>query len=88
MCSREIAHYERLNNSLPEPKIEFFNLVQEQHHPGLEHRGISKETALRRMHVLTAEGDIVRNAEAFVQIWTRMPYWNWIVPFTKLPVRC
>ena len=86
LCAREIAHYQRLNESLPEPAVDFHNIAGEGPlPPALEVRGISRDAALRRMHVLSADGEMVRNAEAFVEFWARMPYWRWLVPLTKVP---
>ena len=85
LCSREIAHYQKLNDSQPQRTCEFIDLTKGPLHPELEKREITRETALSRMHVLRPDGEIVRNADAFCEIWAAMPYWRWLVPFTRLP---
>lgn len=49
----------------------------------LEAYNIDIPQAFRRMHVLTEAGAVVKNAEAFVEIWARLPYWKALVPPIK-----
>jgi predicted DCC family thiol-disulfide oxidoreductase YuxK len=80
LCSREIAHYQGL-----ESDVLFLNLFDYTQLTTvgslLAEHNIKLEDAKRRMHILTEEQKVVRNAEAFVEIWRRMPYWRVIVPF-------
>ena len=89
LCTKEIAHYQRINATARAPfgNIKFLNLVGGDSIVDslLEEVQVTKEDALRRMHVVTEQGQVVMNAEAFVEMWRRLPYWRVIVPFCSIP---
>ena len=78
LCRKEIAHYEGL-----ESDVRFSNLFDSDSKTLLEKYNIQFDDALERMHVVTEQEEIVRNAEAFREIWRRMPYWKYAVPFLE-----
>tara|TARA_B100000795_G_C22791676_1_gene437273 strand:- start:1903 stop:2535 length:633 start_codon:yes stop_codon:yes gene_type:complete len=84
LCAKEIKHYKNLAKS-NEIDIVFLNLFDYTQLTTigslLERHDIKLEDARKRMHIITEHEKVVRNAEAFVEIWRRMPYWRMIVPF-------
>ena len=51
----------------------------------LEQVQVTKDDAMRRMHVVTEDAKVVTNADAFREMWARLPYWRGIVPFCAIP---
>lgn len=41
-------------------------------------RGIGLSDAMARMHVIDSDGQVRTGAEAFIAMWSCLPYWNWI----------
>ena len=89
LCSKEIAHYQRLNAAAKPPfgQVVFLDIVESE--PVLEDLldqvGVTKQDAMRRMHVVTEDARVVKNADAFREMWARLPYWRAIVPFCSIP---
>ena len=81
LCSREIQHYKNLSTDNDVLFLDLFDYTQLTTVGSLlSKHEIKLEDARKRMHVLTEDEKIVRNAEAFVEIWRRMPYWRILVP--------
>jgi|TARA_B110000091_G_C13799551_1_gene469516 predicted DCC family thiol-disulfide oxidoreductase YuxK len=88
LCKREIQHYKNLVNADTSPSavpvlfLDLFDYTQLTTIGALlaEHE-IDLESARKRIHVLTEEEQVIHSAEAFVEIWRRMPYWRILVPF-------
>jgi predicted DCC family thiol-disulfide oxidoreductase YuxK len=82
LCSREIQHYKNLSTDNDVLFLDLFDYTQLTTVGSLlSKHEIKLEDARKRMHVLTEDEKIVRNAEAFVEIWRRMPYWRMLIPF-------
>jgi len=47
--------------------------------------GLSKETLMRRFHVVTPEGILLSGAAAFVFVWKQLPGWRWLARLASLP---
>jgi predicted DCC family thiol-disulfide oxidoreductase YuxK len=89
LCTKEIAHYQRLNAKAAPPfgEVVFLNLVGGEVvvEDLLEQMQVTKDDAMRRMHVVTEDAKIVTSADAFREMWARLPYWRGIVPFCAIP---
>lgn len=48
--------------------------------------GLDRSTALARMHVRRADGQLLQGAAAFAEIWAALPRWRWLARFARLPV--
>ena len=85
LCSREIQHYKNLANnddSVPILFLDLFDISQLTTVGSLlAQHDIKLEDARKRIHVLTEEEEVIHSAEAFREIWRRMPYWRVVVPF-------
>ena len=80
VCSREIAFYKRQAGA---ENMDWFNLHDartDEVAPGL-----TKQTALARFHVLTAEGEIVSGARAFSAIWSGLPRFRALAVMSGVP---
>jgi predicted DCC family thiol-disulfide oxidoreductase YuxK len=80
LCSREIAWYRH------QPTGEVIRWVdltrcEEAALP----RGIGREAALRRFHVVDADGRLVSGAAAFVRLWHAYPRLSRIARLARLP---
>ncbi len=80
LCDREISHYKSLKSD-----IVFLNLFDGEHQASVEELaercGFDIETAKARMHVIMEDDSVVRNAEAFREMWRRLPF-----PWSALPI--
>ena len=100
LCAREIAHYQRINAAAaaanasagtagsPLGRVQFMDLSDHNDVAvglTLQKINVSRDMATRRMHVITEDDEVVMNAEAFVEIWKRMPYWRALPPLLSLP---
>lgn len=47
--------------------------------------GLNRSSALARLHVRQANGDLVSGARAFVVIWQTLPHWRWLALISKMP---
>lgn len=71
LCRREVDHYRRLDVA---GQIRWINIDRQPER--LEAYGVKRLDGLRRLHVLTAEGQMVRGANAFAAIWSALPYYR------------
>lgn len=71
MCSREIAHYRKLQGS---DAIQWVDVHDDD--GKLERHGLDKETALARFHVLDAQGEWKTGAFGFIEMWHYLPRWR------------
>ena len=68
VCSREIAAYKKMD---PSREIHWTDL--NGGHTRFIAEGVTRESALRRFHVLTPEGTILVGVDAFHALWTILP---------------
>jgi predicted DCC family thiol-disulfide oxidoreductase YuxK len=80
VCSLEITFYQR------RPGGESFAWVDvTQADEAALGPGLSRETALARMHVRRADGTVVDGAAAFAEIWRGMPGLRWLGRVLLIP---
>lgn len=80
ICSREVAHYRGLDAA---GRIAWRDIAAEP--SASDEAGVSCEAAMARMHAMTAEGDVVSGARAFIEIWRRTPGWGWAARLLSVP---
>lgn len=81
LCSREIRHYKRI---APDTAYLWIDITRDPE--PLKAHGIAVEDALRIMHVQDQNGEMHRGVDAFVTLWSEMPYWRRLRPIVKLPL--
>lgn len=70
-CTAEINHYRTLKTCHP---IEWLGISENSHL--LSEFGYTKEQLLRYLHVLRADGVVVKGAAAFTTIWSSLKYYH------------
>lgn len=68
LCSKEIAHYRRMDRT---QQVRWIDLTQAADE--LAAVGLDIATAMRRLHVRDAQGRLLSGVPAFVAIWRRLP---------------
>ncbi|WP_295542945.1 thiol-disulfide oxidoreductase DCC family protein [uncultured Thiohalocapsa sp.] len=68
LCSKEIAHYRRLDRA---GRVRWVDITRDTH--ALAAVGLDQATAMRRLHVCDATGQLVQGVPAFVAIWRQLP---------------
>lgn len=78
VCSKEIATYQRLKGG------ESINWVDAStcHEQELG-KALDRPSALARLHVRDANGNLVDGAAAFVEIWKHLPSLAWLTPIAS-----
>ncbi len=73
ICSREIAQYRRARGA---DRLDFIDVAT----CDLATLGpdLTRAAALARMHVRTADGQMVSGAAAFAALWQSLPGWAWL----------
>ena len=80
LCRREVAFYRRLDWR---GRIAWADVARDD--AALRLCPIDRKTARARLHLARADGGLASGAEAFVEIWRRLPGFHLLVPFTRLP---
>lgn len=83
ICDREVKVYKKLN--LLDNRVEFCDISKLDDHSILDKYGISKSQAMDKLHVLDTDGKMRTGVEGFLTIWQRLPYFNRLLPFFKIP---
>ena len=52
---------------------------------GRDFETLDKTTALKRFHVLVADGRLLSGAEGFAHLWLALPAWRWLGRIVLLP---
>jgi predicted DCC family thiol-disulfide oxidoreductase YuxK len=80
LCSREIAYYKRIAAS---DRFEWIDISRDQR--TLANIGIAYESAMKHLHVEDDDRKIHRGVDAFILIWTHLPYWNVVGRLADIP---
>ena len=68
LCSKEINHYRRCDK-----KMQFDWIDIQAGSDWLSQLGIGQNDAMHELHVLRADGVIVKGVAAFASIWSKLP---------------
>ncbi len=71
VCRREIAHYRRLDHAR---RLVWHDI--HAHPETLDDHGIDRLDAMRRFHVIDADGQVRSGADAFTVVWAELPGWR------------
>lgn len=85
ICGTEIDHYRRYaaDRAL---SLGWQDVSDGADAPLLAAHGVDRETAKRRLHVVTADGRLLAGVDAFRALWAEMPRYRWLARFVGLPV--
>jgi len=78
LCSREIAHYRRLDRNA---NLRWVDITRDRDE--LELYGLDLETAMQRFHVLDARGHWQTGAWGFAEMWAHLPHYRWLSRFLR-----
>ena len=73
LCRREVHHYRRLDRDRNVRWIDI-SVGEDQ----LAAFGLTRESAMGRLHVLDAAGQVQTGAAAFSVLWSALPYYRWL----------
>ncbi|MDH3693907.1 MAG: DUF393 domain-containing protein [Gammaproteobacteria bacterium] len=79
LCNKEIRHYARLDRA---QRLDWIDIGRDQ--PLLNSLGITKDQAMRRLHVLDRDGCLRDGVNAFVAIWADLPYYRVLARLVQL----
>lgn len=71
LCAKEVAHYIRLDKS---QKVTWTDINHDD--SALKPLGITRQMAMRRLHVTDRDGKLVTGAYAFQTLWQELPYYR------------
>lgn len=80
LCSREVAHYRRLDTA---QRIEWIDITRDM--TMLNAFSVSAIQAMKRLHVLYRDGRLLSGAYAFAAIWSELPYYRLLARVLRLP---
>lgn len=80
LCSKEVAHYRRIDR---DNSVNWVDIDQDT--PLLNALNVSKDSAMKHLHVVNKEGDIVKGAYAFAAIWAELPRYHHLARLVRLP---
>ena len=81
ICTREMAQYRKAQGAERVAFVDVTSCDAAALAPGL-----TREAALARMHVQTADGQIASGAAAFVALWRTLPRFTWAARIAGLPI--
>ncbi len=81
ICTAEMAQYRKARGAECVAFVDVASCDAEALAPGL-----TREAALARMHVLTADGQMASGAAAFVALWRALPRFGWAARIAGLPI--
>jgi len=79
LCRAEIAQYARQDTACA------LDLVDASDPAATLPPELDRDTALGRFHVTAADGRLLSGAEAFVEVWRRLPGWQALARVARLP---
>jgi len=81
LCVREVAHYRKIDTA---GRVEWRDVAADPR--AGEPIGLSCDAAMARMHAVTFEGRVVSGADAFLEVWRRMPgVWPRLAKLAAVP---
>jgi predicted DCC family thiol-disulfide oxidoreductase YuxK len=84
VCGSEVAHYQR-HAQTKALALGWEDISNDTAAPLMHAHGLDRESAKRRLHVVTAEGDLLVGVDAFLALWREMPRYRWIAKFVGIP---
>ena len=81
LCKKEIEYYKTI---APINTFVWKDIATKPNH--LEEINVSQSSALRRLHVLDNENNLVVGFNAFIVIWSKMKWWQLIALLASLPI--
>ncbi len=80
ICSREIGFYQKRSGA---EKIDWVDVSRAE--AGEVVPGLTKASALERLHVMNSTGALVSGGAAFTLIWSRLPGFAWLAGVFERP---
>jgi len=80
LCSREVAHYRRIDLH---QNVRWLDISEHPEH--LEEYGVSHVAAMKHLHVLDQNGNMVRGAYAFHALWQALPRYRFLAKAASFP---
>jgi predicted DCC family thiol-disulfide oxidoreductase YuxK len=80
LCRREIALYRAADRA---GAVDFRDVSRID--PGQAVCGLTREVAMARFHVVTADGRTLSGAAAFIALWRVLPGWRWLGRIAIVP---
>jgi predicted DCC family thiol-disulfide oxidoreductase YuxK len=80
VCIREVAHYTSLDKG---GRLKFQDISQDLPE-SLARFGVTHEDALTSMHVVDTRGQLHTGVMAFVPLWDKLPYFQWLAFVTRV----
>lgn len=78
LCLKEVGFYKRKDSNR---LINWIDVTRCE--PSLLGDGLNRESALKRFHARSPEGRLYSGAEAFAEIWSTLPGFNWLGRIAK-----
>jgi ubiquinone biosynthesis monooxygenase Coq7 len=79
LCLREIQFYQKLQ---PQHALQWVDVSRsEQTLPP----GTTQAQLMQRFHVVTASGELLDGARAFVHLWAQLPGWRYLAYLCRFP---
>jgi predicted DCC family thiol-disulfide oxidoreductase YuxK len=79
LCSREISHYRKQAGA---EKIRFLDITAPDFDAIKE--GVDPHEVHQIMHVRRADGSLAKKVDAFIEIWSVLPRYQWAVRVARL----
>jgi predicted DCC family thiol-disulfide oxidoreductase YuxK len=79
LCRHEVNHYQGLDTA---GRIEWTDITKDR--TLLQAFGVTHESAMRRLHVLSRDGRLLSGAYAFAVIWSELPYYRGLAELLRI----
>ena len=80
LCKREIDHYRRCDGA---ERIRWVDINHDR--DALAAHDLPYRDAMARFHVRDQDGRWYTGAQAFTEIWARLPGWQWLARLFRIP---